>query len=72
VLFALSIYAKAGFDGVTKLKAVVQLAALLDEAALEVYADQLVRAFVTGKLALEGAGAAASAPSWAAMKQARR
>ena len=55
VFFALSSYAKAGFDGVTKSRAVAQLAATLDADALQAYAEQLVRAFVTGRLVLEGA-----------------
>jgi hypothetical protein len=54
VLFALSTYAKAGFDGVTKSRAVTRLSSSLDATALEVYAEQLMSAFVTGKLHLEG------------------
>ena len=55
MLFALSTYAKAGFDGVTRTRAVQRLAASLDAAALDAYADQLIAAFSSGSLLLDGA-----------------
>jgi hypothetical protein len=54
VLSTLSSYSKAGFDGMTKAKAVARLAAALDSSALEAYASQLMQAFVTGSLSLRG------------------
>lgn len=54
VLSALSSYSKAGFDGITKAKAVARLAASLDSSALDAYATQLMHAFVTGSLTLGG------------------
>ena len=55
MLFALSTYSKAGYDSITKSKAVQRLSASLDAAALSAYVDQLISAFVTGRLVLEGA-----------------
>lgn len=52
VLFALSTYAKAGFDGVTKSKALNRLSASLDSDALEAYASELMSAFTSGTLRL--------------------
>ena len=72
VLFALSTYAKAGFDGVTKSKAVNRLSASLDGPALEAYAGELMDAFASGALRFDdgsdsaahasGANGAAAAP----------
>jgi hypothetical protein len=53
VLFALSGYAKAGFNGTTKSKAVNRLAASLDATALDAYAAELISAFASGKLRLD-------------------
>lgn len=55
VLFALSTYAKAGFDGTTKSRAINELSASLDGPALEAYADTLLHAFTAGTLQLQSA-----------------